>query len=193
MSNSQVEYGPRNELMRKILDIDLRPIKFKLMDDKEGHGWSRVKADYMESEYKRFLYLIASQSEVPVVPSREIDEFWHAHILDTRKYAQDCDNAFGRFVHHFPYLGMRGEEDAKLLQSSFKGTKSLYEEVFGEIYNGGKMPSESSANPADCENCGSCAASCGVCSTSGSCSTEGSRAESKLANLLSINVRPIVS
>ncbi len=26
----------------------------------------------------------------PVVPSTGIDQAWHAHILDTRKYARDC-------------------------------------------------------------------------------------------------------
>lgn len=141
--------------MRRIDSIDLSPVKFKLVEE---HGWAREKADTMEREYRRFLYLCTSQAEVPVVPSEDIDEFWHNHILDTRKYATDCQEVFGRFVHHFPYLGMRGEEDAKLLQRSFEETKGLYERVFGEKYKG---------SPNDCENCGSCTASCGVCSGSG--------------------------
>lgn len=160
MSKQVTQTQPRDPLMAKIEALDLAPIKFKLMDKHEGKGWSREYVDHLETEYKRFLYLCTSQDEVPVVPNKDLDEFWHAHILDTRKYAQDCQTTFGRFVHHFPYLGMRGEEDARLLQTSFASTKSLYERVFGERYGGA---------PNDCENCGSCGSSCGVCSTSGTC------------------------
>ena len=47
------------------------------------------------------------------------------HILDTRKYAADCEAAFGHFVHHFPYLGLRGEEDTKALEAAFVNMQQL--------------------------------------------------------------------
>jgi hypothetical protein len=40
-----------------------------------------------------------------IVPTWEIDQVWHHHILDTHKYAQDCQWLFGYFVHHYPYFG----------------------------------------------------------------------------------------
>src|SRR5262249_39319225 len=59
------------------------------------------------------------------------DRFWHMHILDTRKYAADCDAVFGHFLHHFPYLGLRGEEDAKALDAAFAQMQALLAREFG--------------------------------------------------------------
>lgn len=36
------------------------------------------------------------------MPSRLVDAYWHAFILDTRAYAGFCETAFGRFFHHVP-------------------------------------------------------------------------------------------
>jgi hypothetical protein len=66
-----------------------------------------------------------------LVPSQDIDHVWHHHILDTMKYAQDCQMLFGYFVHHFPYFGQRGESDRQNLQMAFKQTQSLFQEHFG--------------------------------------------------------------
>ncbi len=106
------------EIMQGIDAISLEPIKFKLMDKEEGEGWSLYKVDMLEKWYKRFLYLCAKYPEKSIVPTKEIDKFWHYHILDTGKYEADCQQAFGYFLHHFPYFGMRGEDDAKQLTES---------------------------------------------------------------------------
>ncbi|MDO8508520.1 MAG: glycine-rich domain-containing protein-like [Nanoarchaeota archaeon] len=146
------------ELMDKISKLDLDPIKYKLMhkDEGEGKGWDREKVDLVEEQYKRFLYMSATHSKSSIVPTKDIDEFWHYHILDTRKYAEDCQNTFGFFVHHFPYLGLRGEEDVKLLHISFKDTQEKYKRMFGETYG---------SNSTDCQNCGDCGSTCGVGTT----------------------------
>ena len=112
--------------------LDLDPIKFKLMDPEEGQGWSREYVDQMAIEYKRFLTLSVKYPEETIAPSKDIDKFWHGHILDTMKYAEDCQNVFGYFLHHFPYFGMRGEEDAANLAEAGKTTNRLYEKEFGE-------------------------------------------------------------
>ncbi|WP_246023504.1 glycine-rich domain-containing protein [Nocardia yunnanensis] len=36
------------------------------------------------------------------MPSHAVDEAWHGLILCTNRYAQFCDRAYGRFLHHFP-------------------------------------------------------------------------------------------
>jgi len=66
-----------------------------------------------------------------LVPSKDIDAFWHQHILDTKKYAEDCDMIFGYFLHHFPYFGIRGEDDARSLKEAFADTKKLFLDYFG--------------------------------------------------------------
>src|SRR5207249_9474771 len=101
-------------------------------DPEEGQGWSREYVNQMAIEYKRFLTLSVKYSEETIAPSKDVDKFWHGHILDTMKYAEDCQNVFGHFLHHFPYFGMRGEEDAANLAEAGRTTKRLYEEEFAE-------------------------------------------------------------
>ena len=147
-------------LWAKIDGLNLDPIKVKLMHPEEGHNWSLEQVNALEKQYKRMLYLMVT-TDVPIVPTRDLDEFWHQHILDTRKYSEDCQNTFGFFLHHFPYLGIRGGDDAQNLQKAFNETIRIYEEHFGEPY---KMALDS----AECSTCGgsscsssSCGSECG--------------------------------
>jgi hypothetical protein len=36
------------------------------------------------------------------MPSHAVDEAWHGLILCTGRYARFCEDAYGRFLHHFP-------------------------------------------------------------------------------------------
>lgn len=119
------------EFMDKLDDLDLGPIKVKIMHE---DGLSRDEVIELEKEYKRFLTLIYLHPSRSIVPTTDIDRMWHAHILDTAKYAEDCDQLFGFFLHHFPYFGLRGDEDEQQLIDSFNETQRLYTTVFGEPY-----------------------------------------------------------
>jgi len=118
-----------NEFSNK---LDLEPIKFSLTHREDGPNWSINKVEGLEVWYRRFLYLSNIYNEKIIVPSKDIDIFWHTHILDTQKYIFDCDNLFGRYIHHFPYFGMRGEEDRNQLKISFKETEDLFLRHFHE-------------------------------------------------------------
>jgi len=117
--------------------LDLDPIKLKLMDPEEGQGWSREYADQMEVAYKRYLTLLAKFPDETIAPTKDVDKFWHGHILDTMKYAEDCENMFGYFLHHFPYFGMRGEQDAADLRAASERMHEIYEREFGEALPSG--------------------------------------------------------
>lgn len=132
--NEHGTFSPSKALgqrLRAIEELDLAPIKLKLMELNDGPAWTREQVDRMEIKYKRFLILCLKYPERQPVPSKEIDTFWHQHILDTLKYAEDCQTVFGYFLHHFPYFGMRGEEDRKRLEETFSNTKKLYRDEFG--------------------------------------------------------------
>src|SRR5690242_11469991 len=90
-----------SKVQTTIESLDLDPIKFKLMD-KDGEGWSRDRVNLVERWYRRFLFLAFKHPHLPLVVTKPIDTFWHHHIMDTRKYATDCQNVFGYFLHHFP-------------------------------------------------------------------------------------------
>ena len=119
------------EVRRVIEEIDLDPIKVKLMDTKEGLSWTRDCADEVERLYRHFLFLSWKYSDRPITPSWDIDDFWHFHILDTMKYVEDCNRIFGHYLHHFPYFGMRDEEDAAKLTAAAEETRRLFYEECG--------------------------------------------------------------
>lgn len=119
------------ELLRGIDEIDLSMVKLKLQDPEEGAGWSSMYCDRIEIEYRRYLALNREYPEKAIVPSKIVDTFWHAHILDTQAYVADCQQAFGLFLHHYPYFGMRGPDDAAALGLAYDETLTLYGRHFG--------------------------------------------------------------
>lgn len=129
--NQTLQKKTPEQMVEAIFALNLDPIKLKLMDPTEGHGWTRERADRNELEYKRFLALLAKYPDQSIAPTTEVDKFWHGHILDTMKYAEDCHNVFGYFLHHFPYFGMRGEEDAANLVNAFVNMQRLHAQEFG--------------------------------------------------------------
>ncbi|MOA60813.1 hypothetical protein D3C78_1858020 [compost metagenome] len=44
---------------------------------------------------------------------------------------------FGRFIDHYPYFGIYGEDDYQNLKASFAHTVALYEKHFGSYPGGG--------------------------------------------------------
>jgi hypothetical protein len=138
------------QMVEAIFALDLDPIKLKLMDKEEGQGWTSAQADHYETEYRRFLALLATYPDEVIAPNTNVDKFWHGHILDTMKYAEDCNEIFGYFLHHFPYFGMRGEEDEANLAAAAANMKRLYEEEFGPAVAAGKAAYCGEIRPAYC-------------------------------------------
>ena len=122
-------------LLNKINNLDLEPIIFSLVEKEEGNNWSIEKAMSVEVQYREFLYLLCTFTEESIVPNGDIDDFWHTHILDTKKYFEDCDYLCGRYLHHFPYLGTRGKNDEIKLDISFQNTKNIYKSVFNKEFD----------------------------------------------------------
>ncbi|MDP3793516.1 MAG: hypothetical protein Q8R07_02060 [Candidatus Uhrbacteria bacterium] len=170
---------PTEEIEAALARLDLEPIIFKLTHSGEGHGWTREKAERIAPIYKRFLFLTVTAGE-PIVPTLDIDDFWHAHILDTRKYMADCDKIFGFYLHHFPYFGLRGDIDAANLRHAAERTRTLYLEHYGESY----LPGEATNCDVSCQACAwpdvsptqpltaTHAAVCSVCRSCSSCAGE---------------------
>jgi hypothetical protein len=122
--------------MVDIENLDFNMVKLKIQDKEEGLGWTAKQCDEAEIEYKRFLALKRTYPHKDVVPNKIVDSFWHQHILDTQKYAKDCELIFGYFLHHFPYFGMRDENDMRNLIDAFEETKEIYNFHFGQMYVG---------------------------------------------------------
>ncbi len=114
--------------LQRARGLDFMMLKQKLMEEK---GWTREFCDEAESLYLRFLALNIRYPDRKICPTGPIDEFWHAHILDTRAYSRDCEFLFGRFLHHFQYFGMRGNADRAALDRTFRESVELFIIHFG--------------------------------------------------------------
>ena len=120
-----------NEALRRLERIDFQGVRLKLADPIEGLGWPEDTIDEAESRYRQFLALTHAYPDRTIVPTTFVDVFWHQHILDTRAYAADTVAVFGFFLHHFPYLGMRGKADQEQLARSFEDSNELWALHFG--------------------------------------------------------------
>jgi hypothetical protein len=116
-----------------VATVDLTNIRMLLS---RYNRWGPKFADAVEIEYKRFMTLHRwnAAPDLPIVPTSTVDEMWHTHILDTQAYADDCIRIFGSFLHHFPYLGLRGLEDERAWREAVESTSALYRATFGEAY-----------------------------------------------------------
>ncbi|HEX9993747.1 MAG TPA: hypothetical protein VGB14_12535 [Acidimicrobiales bacterium] len=132
MSVLEATTRPAIAAMSLVQTLDFSMLRRKLEDPDEGLGVPSERLDVLEQEYRRFLALRLAYPAEEITPCRAVDQFWHAHILDTEAYASDCEQLFGRFVHHYPYFGMRGDDDARDLRDAFARTLELYVENFGE-------------------------------------------------------------
>jgi hypothetical protein len=136
MTPAVLSLTPLDALERIDPILDLTNVRTKLADPEEGIGCSPADLDVMEAEYRKFLALHLAYPEAEIVPCKIVDIIWHQHILDTAAYREDCEAIFGKFLDHFPYFGMRDEEDARALVDAYSETIDRYREAFGEPPDG---------------------------------------------------------
>lgn len=125
---------PENlEEIKKYIDsIDFTQLMAKLIN---YEGWMKEEVEETCFQYRRFLYLnykYSLQNPGSLPPSEDMDEFWHAHILDTKAYVRDCQAIFGQYLHHYPYFGIDDQSDEQVLNAAFEKTKALYLQEYGE-------------------------------------------------------------
>lgn len=119
------------KLAPSVASLSFERLKHKYTETTEAE-MTEKEWDFAEQEYRRFLTLKLMYPNVSLVPSKVIDKVWHVHILDTRAYREDCAKVFGRFIDHYPYFGIYGQDDYQMLQEAFAETVELYERHFGE-------------------------------------------------------------
>lgn len=123
-----VKQSAIDSIMKRVEHIDFVPHGYKLQRE---YGWSETKINHTIKLYKEWLVLQVLYEDLSFAPSELVDEFWHVHILDTRKYMSDCNLIKGEFIHHYPYFGLTDQENETVLESGFGLTKKLYQHHFG--------------------------------------------------------------
>ena len=127
LEKGQLDFKFRKlDLKNEILSLDLFPI-YLLLTHPKKLGWPGTRAERAIKEYRDFLYIsYLHKNESAIVPSEEVDEVWHNHIMDTRKYYTDCMSTFGEILHHNPYLGMDEKTGEEELRNAVSQTRAAY-------------------------------------------------------------------
>lgn len=124
---------PEQDVIAAIQALDLEAVKLRVMDTELGEGWNREHADSIELAYKNYLTMLVKYPDdaEDILLSEDVDEFWHTHILQTRKYTEDCQKMFGNFLHHEPHVGEVTATDLEKRVLQAERTRQLYEYEFG--------------------------------------------------------------
>lgn len=92
------------------------------------HHWDLPYTKRVIEEYKKFVFLALTAGHL-VVPSDEVDQVWHMHMLYTDEYWNVfCKEVLGRPLHHGPSTGGKQEHDKHT--NWYKKTKETYQQVF---------------------------------------------------------------
>lgn len=93
-------------------------------------SWSRECCLRAVEEYKKFVFL-AAVADHSVVPSDQVDQVWHLHLLDSQAYWEDfCPNVLGLKLHHRPARG--GSQERESMHRLYRATIDRYRQFFGE-------------------------------------------------------------
>lgn len=132
--------------IEKVAKLDFSMLNRKFIEE---YGWTTEFCLEVEDLYRKFLALNMRYADKKICPTGPVDEYWHAHILDTHAYVRDCDTLFGKFLHHFPYFGMRGPEDRTNLEAAFEESLDLFVMHFGVDPTAGDIKARS-CSPQRC-------------------------------------------
>ncbi len=126
--------------LAQLQQLDLQPIADKLIPIAQITATpagiaSRIVEQPIQHRlmaYLQFLFLMYRYPNLTLVPPRAIAPVWQAHILDTRKYYQDCQQLFGclDLAHHQDCLLPLSGTDQQQLIHDFATTCALFEKHF---------------------------------------------------------------
>jgi hypothetical protein len=80
--------------------MDLAPIRNRIA--REHTELTPEYLDRIERRYLQFLMQCKIERGNLHEPDKDVDLYWHAHILHTEQYMMDCQRYFGYFLHHRP-------------------------------------------------------------------------------------------
>lgn len=101
------------KIVRVINDLDYTNIRERAQKryvDYSGRELEKESLDNAVSDYKLYLMLRVFYPGKVIVPTKLIDLMWESHILDTKRYPQDCAKLLnaagldGTYIHHDPHI-----------------------------------------------------------------------------------------
>jgi hypothetical protein len=131
-SPNNLSSSPLEQTLARVQALDLDRITRKVG---QKQGWDAVRAGEAELQYRHYLTLLLVYPGKQIAPpSKDADEIWHGHILDTPAYQRDCEQLFGHFLHHLPSYGT--PEEKLLMAEAREQSEALFERHFGRKAEG---------------------------------------------------------
>lgn len=95
--------------------------------------WSPDQREKAFLRYRQMLQLKQLNPSMRFAPTRDIDLYWHLHMLSPVAYYRDCMRLFGRLLDHDGGFG-KGEGELPILQEVFNQTATLWEATYNAAY-----------------------------------------------------------
>jgi hypothetical protein len=125
--NAVAKASLRKELIALRKRLDLSKVVKKTA---ENYKWNREQTAYAVEQYIHHWYIcINHPGQAIAAISYAGDLLWHQHIIDTQKYATDCQSILGRFLGHLPIYGKPSAQE----KAAYEATQALYLEAFGAV------------------------------------------------------------
>lgn len=93
-----------------VIDSYEIPVSIRIRFTSNYPALSAEDVRSVEAGTRQWFRLVARHPKAKLsMPSVVVDDMWHEMVLHTREYAEFCDSAFGRFLHHTPESAMSAE------------------------------------------------------------------------------------
>jgi hypothetical protein len=114
-----------------VLSVDL--LEAASRSDSIPQDWPQEQRARSLERYIKWLMLKQQHPAARMAPTRDIDLFWHLHMLSPVAYHRDCIQLFGHLLDHDGGFG-KGPGELPQLQEVFTRTATWWEETYGEPY-----------------------------------------------------------
>lgn len=113
------------------LSVDLLRASYR--SDDFPADWTEEQREKALDRYGKWLQLKQKHPRARLAPTRDIDLFWHLHMLAPVAYHRDCMRLFGKLMDHD---GGFGKDPGELpeLKVVFLETSALWEGEYKEPY-----------------------------------------------------------
>lgn len=111
------------------LSLDLECVRARVQD--VNPNWTQEQLETAVHDYRYYLALCSRMWGNPLVPSVDVDEVWHSHILFLEKYLDDCQALFGKTLFHVPFFGLQPKDLIVQGAKHLRRMPTLFQEHFG--------------------------------------------------------------
>jgi hypothetical protein len=130
---AETRVAPQNEAEKSKFTPSVDLLAASHRSDTFPQDWSNDQRQRSLGRYEKWLRLKQLHPRSPLAPTRDIDLFWHLHMLAPVAYYRDCKRLFGRLIDHDGGFG-KGEGELPILQAVFERTAAWWEQEYGEPY-----------------------------------------------------------